>query len=168
MLRPFVISILIGVYLVGILLVDLTVWSGHNVPIFYAIPVLVVSLRSSPRTVLGTAFLTMTFAIGSIFLERPSLLIWPFSLSALLVVCFVSFFIALRRHEELERIRQEQAMIRAVEHLRQPLTIVLAYAQLLQREDDLPEKAVYRAQQIEHASHSLAQGITTLLSANSD
>lgn len=54
-LRTLGISALIGVYLVGVLLIDFAVWSGHNLPVLYAIPVLLMSLRWQPRYVLAIA-----------------------------------------------------------------------------------------------------------------
>lgn len=168
MLRSLGISALIGVYLVGVLLVDFAVWSGHNLPVLYAIPVLLVSLRWQPRYVLAIAAVTMALAIASIVLERPSLLIWPFTLSALLVVCFISVLISLRRHEELDRIRHEQEMIRAAENLRQPLTVVLGNAQLLERDQNLSETTIHRVRRIKQAAQRMAEGITALLNASSN
>lgn len=59
-------------------------------------------------------------------------------------------------------------MIRAAERLRQPLTVVLGNAQLLQREENLSETTIHCAKRIEQAAQHLAQGIMALLNASGE
>lgn len=85
--------------LIGILVADVVLWPEHNLSILYAVPILAVALRRSPRFVLAVAALVVVLDLVSIPLKHPPSTIWPFTLFALAIIGYLAVLVALGKQE---------------------------------------------------------------------
>lgn len=157
---------LIALYCVVVLLVDLTVWPGRTPTILLALPIIVAALSKPPPFVMGTALVAVVVDALDIAQEHPPLPFWGVTLLALIGIGIVATLIALRRQEAIERSQRHEALIRAVDGLRQPLTVVVGYAQMLRAHPDQPDSFVVPLEKIELAAQDLKRQLDLLLTEN--
>lgn len=132
----------IGGSLVAALLINYFVLPGNNlVSSLYAVPVLAGALRLGPRSVAALDALAIVIYLISAYYKNRPLLVQPFGVLALLIVGVLAVLLSeerqrtQRRALEAEEARQRlQNFVGMVSHeLKQPMTSVLGYAQLLAR-----------------------------------
>ncbi len=122
----------IWAYLFIIFLLDIEVWPGYNLPIFYAIPVLVVAMFEPPRYVATIGVLTISLQILGLMYEHPTTDVWPFTMLGVVVVCIIAVWLAEQRQPAR---RREQALVRTQmtnRALRHRLLVLLGYMHLLE------------------------------------
>ncbi|SRR5579883_2140461 len=162
-MRDAALLALIGLYSVGVLLADLTIWPGRAPTILLALPILVAALCKSPQFVIGAALVAIGIDALDIFKEHLPLALCGVTFFALVGISFVATLIALRRQQEVERSQQQEAMIRMVEGLRQPLTVIMGYTQILRARPDLPDGVALPLKKIDTAARHLGQQIDRVL-----
>ncbi|HEX5416335.1 MAG TPA: histidine kinase dimerization/phospho-acceptor domain-containing protein, partial [Chloroflexota bacterium] len=161
--RDAALMALIGLYLTGILFSHLTIWPERSPTILLALPLVAVSLTKPPQFVIGTALLAMTIHGVDIYIAHPPLTSWGISFAALVGIGFLTTLVAVRREQAAEKTRRQEERIRAVEQLRQPLTVVVGYTQILRARPDLPLSAVVPLERIDTAAKRLQQQVDGLL-----
>lgn len=163
-LRDIALLFLIGLYCIGVLLADLSLWPGRTPTILLALPVLVAALKKSPQFVISAAIIATIANVLDTVLEHPPLTPAGVSFLALVAICFLATFISLQRQQAAERERQRQAIIHAVEQLRQPLTVITGYVQMLCTRPDLPTAVMVYLGKIETSAKRLKHQVDQLLS----
>jgi signal transduction histidine kinase len=116
---------------VAAFVLDRRVQPDHVNYALYAAPMLLASVRWSPEAVLTWAVGCLLLAIFDFSLGRDTTMHGAAGLAALLVVALLATTSAFHRQEAQRKIRQQQAVIDAVQRLRQPLAVILGYTQLL-------------------------------------
>lgn len=159
---------LIGLYYVGVLLASLTLWPGTIPTILFAVPVITVSLRKAPQFVIGTALVSILVAAIDLFIEHPSLNLWALSFLTLVGIGFLATLNSVQRQQAVVRSQRQEERIRAVEQLRQPLTVIAGYAQILCSRPGLPTNVVVPLERINTAAKRLQQQIDSLLDERMD
>jgi signal transduction histidine kinase len=154
---------LIAAYGAAVIVADLTFWPNRTATILLAVPILVVATWKSPEFVILASAMMVGCDVIDIALEHPPLPMWLVTLVALVCIGFLAIFLALKRAEALERNRRQAEQIRTVETLRQPITVILGYAQLLLGQPNLPTSIGPPLQRIETATRRLARQIDDLL-----
>ena len=162
-LRDIALLFLIGLYCIGVLLADLSLWPGRTPTILLALPVLVAALKKSPQFVISAALIATLVDALDIAKEHPPLNSSGVSLVALVAVCFLATFMALQRQQAVERDRQRKAIIHAVEQLRQPLTVILGYTQMLCARPDLPATVMVYLGKINTSAKRVKEQIDQLI-----
>jgi signal transduction histidine kinase len=98
----------------------------------YVIPSLLASKRLSPGGVLVVAAVCLLVAIYGLYLTKEATPYGAVSLAALVAVGFLATSHALHRQKLLRKLQRQQAVIDMVQRLRQPITVIVGYSQLLQ------------------------------------
>jgi signal transduction histidine kinase len=163
-LRDVALLVLCAIYYIGILRADLTMWRGRTPTILLALPILLASLRKPPWFVVVVSLLAIAADAADITVEHPLLSLAAGSLVVLVVISYVAFLVAYRRQSAIERDHWRESMIRTVQDLRQPLTVIVGYTQLLRARPDLPDVVTCSLAKIEDATHELKRLIHELLS----
>jgi signal transduction histidine kinase len=143
---PQALIVVSALFLVAAGVLDLAVWPDHNVPILYVVPVLLASFSELAALVVATSALAVLLDLLSTLISKPPLGLWPFTLFALLAVCYLALEVAgqravIRRQvEEAARAKWNELLLAEVAHeLRTPLTVILGYAQVLRHNPKLPD-----------------------------
>jgi signal transduction histidine kinase len=105
--------------------------SDHVNYVLYAFPMLLASVRWPPEAVLAWNVGCLLLAIYAFSLAHDTTPHGAIGLAALLAVALMALTHAFHHREALLEIRQQQAAIDTVQRLRQPLAVILGYAQLL-------------------------------------
>jgi signal transduction histidine kinase len=113
--------------------IDRLVWPDRVVFALYAIPMIVASLRWPLWAVLTAIIATILVAIDDLYASGHATADAAVSLIALLAIGLLATLHTLHRHELQRKIRRQEAVITTVSELRQPLAVILGYAQLLER-----------------------------------
>jgi signal transduction histidine kinase len=129
-----------------------------------ALPMLLASLRKPPWFVMTVAVIAIAVDTIDLVNEHPLLSLAASTLLALVVLGYVATEMAFKRELAMERDHRRQAMIRTVQDLRQPLTVIVGYTQLLRTWQDLPETVKCSLSRIEDATTELKRLIHELLS----
>ena len=159
---------LIVLYCVGVLLADLSIWPGHTPTILLALPIIIAALSKSAPFVMGTALVAIVVDALDITQEHPPLPVWGVTLLALIGMGCVATLIALRRQKAIERSQRHEALIRAVDGLRQPLTVILGYAQMLRAQPVQPDSYVVPLEKIELAAQDIKRQLDNLLNGQTN
>lgn len=114
-------------------------WPGRTPAILLALPIMAAALRKPPQFVIAVAAVVIVVDVLDIVAEHPPLTLGVVTLLALVAVGFLGTWISLERHKAIAQRRRHEAMILAVESLRQPLTIIVGYAHLLRSRGELSE-----------------------------
>lgn len=162
-LRDAALFVLVVLYCVGVLLADLTVWPGHTSTILLALPILAAALWKPPPFVMGAALVAIVVDALDIAEEHPPFLLWSATLLALVGTSFLATLIALRRQEAIERSQRHEAVIRTVDGLRQPLTVIVGYTQMLRDQPSLPDSIALPLERIDAAAKHLKHQLDRLL-----
>jgi signal transduction histidine kinase len=133
------------IYLVAVVWYDIVARPELNLPILYAVPVLILAFTESALLVGLMSGLVVCLDLLSVVQTSYPLTVWGFTFAALLAVCFLSFQVAgqrafIRREvEEAARAKWNALLLSEVAHeLRTPLTVILGYAQHLLANPHLP------------------------------
>jgi hypothetical protein len=110
---------------------DRLIWPDRVNYELYAVPMLLTALRWQPEAVLVCAVGSVLLALYDFLLDHDTTAHGALGLGVLLVVAFLALTYALRREEAQREIREKQAAIDTVQRLRQPVAVILGYAQLL-------------------------------------
>jgi signal transduction histidine kinase len=170
---------LVALSLAAITLFDLVIYPGHSVTILYTIPVLIGALRTSPRAVSVVAALSITIdALDALVLHTP-LVSWLIRAIVLIVVAGFAVLIAWQRQQlaretcaltvanaQLRNLEQERAAWTSIiaHDLRQPMVIILGYADLLLRQANTHAPVlVPSVEHIRTSAHHLNRMIADLL-----
>ena len=101
-MRQMMISVLAVTSLIIIFAADLTLWPGHNLPVLYAIPVLIAAVRAPPLFVYLISGLSTTTDLLSFDLEvlqpHNPLGLWPLRFLAFLIVAALAVLYARERY----------------------------------------------------------------------
>jgi signal transduction histidine kinase len=111
--------------------VDRVVWPDRVNYALYAVPMFLASLRWQPEAVLAWAVGCLLLAVCDSSLDHDTTMHGAIGLVVLLVVAFLALTHAFRHREALLKVRRQQEAIDTVQRLRQPLAVILGYAQLL-------------------------------------
>ncbi len=148
---------------------DLKVLPNHNMPILYAIAVLLASFTESVLLVITVSTVVIFLELFSIVVLRPEFVVWPLSFIALVVICYLALKVAsqrvLIRHEvqESEQLRRNLFRAAIAHDLRTPLTVILGRAEQLERDPRLPVPLRDRVGTIGQAAHRMRQAIDDYL-----
>jgi signal transduction histidine kinase len=133
------------VFLVAVAWLDLIARPELNLPILYALPVLILAFTESALLVGLMSGLVVCLDLLSVLQTSYPLTILAFTFAALLAICFLSFQVAgqrgfIRREvEDAANARWNALLLSEVAHeLRTPLTVILGYAQHLLVNPSLP------------------------------
>jgi signal transduction histidine kinase len=168
--------------LLGAIIVDyLAPWPFVMTPL-YAIPVLIAAHRLSPRAVGITAMLVTVVNLGSGLIQDTPLEVMLLYTSGLIMVAYLAISLARQRqrsayyadeaerHAEMaeaahQRLREFLGMI--THDLRNPLTIILGYLQILGKRDakTMPEQPRRALSSIEVAAHQIERLVNDLQDA---
>ena len=119
---------------------DRLLWPDRVAIELYAIPVLLAVKDWPPQTVMGVTIGSLAVATYDLYRAGHVTLYAEVGLAALLVLGLLATLYTVRREEYRRRIEQQQRVISSVERLRQPLTVILGYSQVL--EARLPSEAI--------------------------
>jgi len=149
MMGPRGLLALSAISLVAVVVLDLHFSPDHNLAILYAVPVLLASFIESAVLVVLMSALVLILDLLSVLQSKPPLDVWPLSVVALLVVCYLALQVAgqralIRRQvEEAARARWEKLVFKLLladvaHELLPPLTVILGSVQVLRRNPNLP------------------------------
>jgi signal transduction histidine kinase len=155
-------DIIIAVVIIFALATDEIIHPRINVPILYIIPIAFAALRWRFRAVLVVIGVTLLVALIDQLRRAEAMAEFSGYLDGILIVSFVATVLALQRERMLEEARHRQQVIENVERLRQPLTVILGYAQLLQTKFPAPTPAT------EHAPVAITQAARRMRQILSD
>jgi signal transduction histidine kinase len=102
-----------------------------EVPVVYIVPVALASLSWRVRTVLIVVAATLLVIFVDSLRRAESTAEFGMYLDCVLIVAFVAILLTLERERAREEARHRQQLTQDVERLRQPLTVILGYAQLM-------------------------------------
>lgn len=168
-LGPVLLFALLAMYCLGVLGADLTLWPGRRPTILLAVPILLAALWQPPLFVLGISAVALTVDAIDLVSEPPDLkrgILLGMALMAnmtLVGISFVGLVLSTGRQKAFERQQRQEALIRTVESLRQPLTVILGYSQFLDRQRDVPVSVKAALARIVTAAANLKQQIDRLL-----
>ncbi|HEX5418311.1 MAG TPA: ATP-binding protein [Chloroflexota bacterium] len=107
-MRQAIFAVLAVASLLAILAADLTLWPGRNLPVLYAIPVLIAAVRSPPRFVyamFGLSTVTDVLSFGlEVFEPHHPTFLWPLRFFAFLLAAGLAVSYA-RHRERLQKTR---------------------------------------------------------------
>jgi signal transduction histidine kinase len=125
-------NIVLAVIVIVALATDEVYRPQITVPILYIVPIAFAALRWQYRAVLLVVGVTIFICVVDQLRKAATMAEFSGYLDGILIVSFVAIVLALERERLREEIRHRQEIIENVERLRQPLTVILGYAQLLQ------------------------------------
>jgi signal transduction histidine kinase len=117
---------------------EITIWNDRPPTIILAVPVIVSAIWKSPREVIILAAMSVLVAAADVMIDTPPADATLVSFLALVAITFGAAFLSLERYALIERRRRTAEAIRHVQDLRQPLTVIIGYAQALRSRSDLP------------------------------
>jgi signal transduction histidine kinase len=133
------------IYLGAVVWLDIVTRPELNLPILYAVPVLILAFTECALLVGLMSVLVVCLDLVSVVQTHYPFAVLVFTFSALLAICFLSFLVAgqrgfIRREvEEAANARWNALLLSEVAHeLRTPLTVILGYAQHLLDNPSLP------------------------------
>jgi branched-subunit amino acid ABC-type transport system permease component len=85
------------IYLVVVAILDLIVRPERNLPVLYAVPVLIASFTESTLIVGAMSALVISLDLISVLEAQPPLETWSLTLASLLVVCYLALQVAGQR-----------------------------------------------------------------------
>jgi signal transduction histidine kinase len=124
--------VLVVVSTIAVFGADRLLWPDHAVMAFYALPILLASLRCSVRAVMGAVIGVNLVAIADLYLTGLTSKYVVADLVALLAISALAILYTLNRQELQRKIVRQQKVIDTVAGLRQPLAVILGYVRLLQ------------------------------------
>lgn len=151
------------IYYIVILTADMTIWPGRTPTILLALPMLLAAARKPPWFVMVVAALAIVIDAVDVMKEHPLFSLWASTLLALALISYLATMMAFNRERRIERDHRREAMIRTVQDLRQPLTVIIGYTQLLRARSDLPEVVQRPLARIAKATEELKRLIHELL-----
>ncbi len=153
-------------YLLLVLAADLVVWPGSNISILYALPILIAAVYESPLYVNVVGTLTLVLAIVSLIIGETPKIIWPATLLGLAGVIYLSNILAYHSQESREYRKKRDSILNAAQELRQLMTVILGYTQVLYARPELERPTRDRILiRIEDAAHRANQEVADLLRA---
>jgi signal transduction histidine kinase len=162
-LRDVALLALSAIYCVIVLVADLTIWPGRTPTILLALPILVAALKKPPWFVMAVAVIAVVVDAIDIVRENPLFSLMATTLVALVLISFLATTLAFKRQQAIVRDHRRETVIRTVQDLRQPLTVIVGYTQLLRRRSALPEVVERSLARIASATEELKRLIQELL-----
>jgi signal transduction histidine kinase len=138
-------NIVLAVIVIAALTTDEIYHPQITVPILYIIPIAFAALRWQLRAVLLVVGVTVFVCVVDQLRRAATMAEFSGYLDGVLIVSFVAIVLALERERLQEEARHREEIIENVVRLRQPLTVILGYAQLLQSKLPNPGPALERA-----------------------
>jgi signal transduction histidine kinase len=149
----------------------------HLVSSLYAIPILIAGHLASPRVVVATIAIAIAIYLQNAFMVNRPLIVWPFSVTGILIVGYLTLFLSAQRREiaaraeELDRARHQlQQFIGMVSHdLAGSITGIIGSAELLtdQRRSADPDVRDWASSALDASSAQLLRLLRDLRDAAS-
>jgi signal transduction histidine kinase len=153
-----------AVYCLAVLYADTTYWPGCTPTILLALPMIVLaSLRKAPGFVVIVSALAIGVDAIDVADEHPDLSLWVSSLIMLVGISYLAIMMALQCQKADERSRRHAAKIRTFQDLRQPLTVIVGYTQMLRALSDPPDIVERSLARIDVAAREMKRLIDNLL-----
>jgi signal transduction histidine kinase len=116
-----------------------------EVPVLFVIPVAIAAIRWDVRPILIVVASVAAVAFYDLVHYTSSMLMWNGYLWGLMIVTLVALVLADQRNRTRHEARRQQQVIHDVERLRQPLTVIVGYAQLILTRSEAGTAACRRA-----------------------
>ncbi len=119
--------------LIALFIVDYRFLPSYTVAILYAVPIFYAGRSQTPQTTGLLCVIALVLTIVDSALDSPPPAFWPVSTVGLVLVAYLAIDTSLRRQREADREHDLERRVNLAESMRQPLTVILGTAQLLQR-----------------------------------
>jgi signal transduction histidine kinase len=153
--------------LLTLLIIDLTLLPGHNVPILFAVPVVYVGLSYGPRPTVIVATVAMGLDLLSVLLDPAVTATWPLTFVALSIVAYFTTVESYRRQQREQREQRFQRAIDLAQEIRQPLTVIIGQCQLMVLRHETTEQDAEKIRVIEHAGRRIDEIVRTVILSGS-
>jgi signal transduction histidine kinase len=107
-----------------------------DVPVLYVLVVAIAALRWNARPILVVVAAAAAVAFSDLMKPGTAATEWLGDYTGLMIVAFLALVLAYQRERARWEALQRQQVIHNVERLRQPLTVILGYAQLISKKSE--------------------------------
>jgi signal transduction histidine kinase len=142
---------------------DRVVWPSRIVLALYAVPMLLASVLVTLRQLVALIVGCLLVAIVDVYLTGLATSSGAAGIAALLIVAVVALNSAICREKLRNRVQRQQSVLLTVERLRQPLTVIVGYVQILQRTPIDSAAATRAIESIRRASRCMKEMLDDIL-----
>jgi signal transduction histidine kinase len=148
-IREFLVRYALDVALIVLLVAVVTVEEVYQprmeVPVLYVLPVAVAALRWNVRPVMVVVSAVAAVAFFDLVRRVSASFQWNGYFWGLMIVAFIALVLTRQRERARQEAIRRQQVIHDVERLRQPITVILGYAQYILNRSDAATTTCQRA-----------------------